>query len=280
MTEEGGFERLAWTDRGSGGPALVLIHGYGAHRATWDRWTPVLERSHRVVNVDLTGFGGAPKPRDADYGPVAQARRLTALIDELGLEEVVLVGHSLGGGVALMVGLALVEQGGDRLRGLVSVAGAAYPQREPPFVRFARYGRATRLVYPLLPKGPLVRWVMRQIVYDAEVVTEDRVACFADPLRSSGAARALVESARRIVPGNLAELAERYARINVPVLCLWGRQDPVVPLAVGERLARELPDARLVVLERCGHLPVDERPEEALAALTDFLEDVRSGRHM
>lgn len=272
-----GPDALAWTDRGKGGPTLLLIHGYGANSATWDPWTPELERHHRVVNIDLTGFGRAPRLRDADYRPAAQARRIVGLVRRLDLDAVVPIGHSLGGGVALMVALELLEARGGRLRGLVSVAGAAYPQPLPPFVRLARRPGTARWIYRLLPKGPLIRAVMSRIVRSPSVVTPQRIRAFADPLRTGGSAWSLVESARHTVPENLEKLAARYPDIDVPVLCLWGSHDGVVPLAVGRRLARELPDARLVVLDECGHLPVDERPHESLNALMDFLEHVRSG---
>jgi pimeloyl-ACP methyl ester carboxylesterase len=85
--------------------------------------------------------------------------------------------------------------------------------------------------------------------------------------------RCLIETARQIRPATLDQVIDRYPTLDVPTLLLWGRGDTVVPLAVGERLARDLPHARLVVLERCGHLPAEELPEESWAALAKFLDD-------
>jgi pimeloyl-ACP methyl ester carboxylesterase len=85
-------------------------------------------------------------------------------------------------------------------------------------------------------------------------------------------------SAAQAVPTDLATYVERYPEIDVPTLCLWGRQDRVVPPWVGERLAAALPNAVLVFIEACGHLPMDERPEESLAALTAFLLRRAEGR--
>jgi pimeloyl-ACP methyl ester carboxylesterase len=87
-----------------------------------------------------------------------------------------------------------------------------------------------------------------------------------------------MDVARQIVPPDLSALTQRYAEITLPTLLLWGRGDRVVPLAVGERLAREMPEARLHVLEACGHLPAEECPDESFSVLTQFLADTSSDR--
>jgi len=89
---------------------------------------------------------------------------------------------------------------------------------------------------------------------------------------------AIFVAARQIVPPDLDATTRRYPEIDVPTLLLWGRHDPVVPLEIGMRLERDLPNAQLHVLERCGHIPQEERPEDSFAVLTDFLDRTRSAR--
>jgi pimeloyl-ACP methyl ester carboxylesterase len=250
----------------------VLLHGFGAHRATWDGWLPELERRHRVVAVDLIGCGNAPKPKGADYRPEAQAAAVRDLVRHLDLRDVTLIGHSLGGGIALLTALHLLDDGEGRLAGLVSVAGAAFRQRDPPFIRLARHEGLSRVLLELLPRGWLIRTAMRQIVAVEGAVTPERVAAYSAPLRSAATRAALVRQAACAVPDDLDGHIARYPEIGVPALCLWGREDRVVPPWVGERLARTLPDAMLVFIDKCGHLPMDERPRESVAALLDFLE--------
>ena len=82
----------------------------------------------------------------------------------------------------------------------------------------------------------------------------------------------MLATGRQLVPDDLDGIVSRYPAISIPTLLLWGRADRVVPLRVGQRLARELSDARLVILEDCGHLPPEERPEDSLGAVRGFIE--------
>lgn len=250
----------------------LLIHGYAANTFTWRRWTPRLERRGHVLAVDLKGFGRAAKPDDGRYGPRDQAELVLRLVQERELRRVTLVGHSLGGAVALLTALGLLDAGERRVARLVIVAGAAYDQRLPPFVRLADYPTLSATAFRALGATRVVRAVLEQIVYDPGSVDDEQVRGYAGPLDSADALRALLETARQIRPADLDSITARYREIDVPSLLLWGRADRVVPLAVGERLARELPNARLHVLERCGHLPAEEVPDESYALLEAFLD--------
>lgn len=252
---------------------MVLLHGFGAHGACWEPWLPELERRYRVLNVDLGGFGRAPAAFDASYDPVSHARALHRWARDLDLENLVLVGHSLGGGIALLLALSLLDEGDGRLGALVSVAGAAYRlDPAPPFVRMARRPTLSRLALAVAPKRWLIRTVMSSIVVQQRAVTDDRVRRYAAPFADAARRRAMVSCAREIVPPELDRMTGRFQELDVPALCLWGRQDPVIPVEHGERLARELPRAELVLLDQCGHLPVEEHPDASLAALLAFLE--------
>lgn len=254
------------------GPAMLFLHGFAAHSGLWRRWLPELERSHRVVLVDLKGHGRSPAPRDRRYGPVDQARLVARLVVERDLRDLTLVGHSLGGGVALATYLMLRDRGESRrVRRLISINGAAYPQRLPPYVRKARRPMA-RVLAALVPKRWLVRRVLRTVVHDPSVVTGELVALYADPLRRAGVRRAVLEMASAIVPGDVEAWVGRYGEVDVPTLLLCGHHDPVVPLWVAKRLAADLPQNRLVVLEACGHIPPEEQPGASLAAVRAFLD--------
>jgi pimeloyl-ACP methyl ester carboxylesterase len=188
------------------------------------------------------------------------------------LVNVNLVGHSLGGGVSLLSALLLRDSAAERLKRLVVVAGACYPQTLPPFARLAHYPRLSGALMRVLGPRAVARRVLRSIVYDPSCITRSQIEGYADALRGPETMRVLIQAALQIVPENLDRITERFPEIDVPALVLWGRQDRVIPLALGERLARNLPHARLVVLNGCGHLPHEERPRESIEALEAFLE--------
>jgi pimeloyl-ACP methyl ester carboxylesterase len=263
-------------DAGPGVDTFLLIHGYGASTFTWRYWAPRLAERGQVVMLDMKGFGRAPKPDDGRYGPEHQAELVLRLIAERDLRDLTLVGHSLGGGVALLTAFGLLDRDAERLRRLVVVAGAAYDQKLPPFVKLSDHPRLSSLLFRALGPKLVVRVVLQSIVYDRATVDADQVRGYAGPLASADAVRALIASARQIFPEGLERMTARYPELTVPSLIIWGRHDRVVPLWVGERLARDLPNARLHVLDRCGHLPAEELPDASWSLLEAFL-DGRSG---
>ena len=262
---------------GPGVPTYVLLHGFGASSFSWRTWAPTLAERGHVVLVDLKGFGRAARPDDGRYAPEDQANLVERLVRERDLHRVCLVGHSLGGGVALMTALRFHDTEPGRVQALVVVAGAAYRQKLPPFVALARWPRLGNLVVRLVGTRRLVRWVLRSVVHDRRGVHPAQVEGYAEPLDSDDALRCVWAAARSIVPSDLETWTARYPTLDVPTLVLWGALDRVVPLWVGRRLADELPDARLVVLDACGHIPAEERPEASLDALLTFLDEVEGG---
>jgi len=252
---------------------FVMLHGYGASSFTWRHWAPALAKRGRVLLVDVKGFGQAPKPDDGEYAPVQLASVVSELIRQLDLYRVTLVGHSLGGGIALLTGLSLIDEPEARLARTILVASAAYKQRLPPFVHLARRPRLSTALFRLFGARRTMRYVLRSIVYDPDSVTEEMITTYARALESREGIRAALDVGRMIVPDDLDELARGYARLDVPTLLLWGDHDRVVPVAIGERLAAELPSARLVILDQCGHVPPEERPEASLEVVESFLDD-------
>ncbi|MDP2958108.1 MAG: alpha/beta hydrolase [Longimicrobiales bacterium] len=256
-----------------GTDTFLLLHGYGGSSFSWRTWAPYLASRGHVLLVDMKGFGRAPKPDDHRYSPADQAALILRLIQERGLARLTLVGHSLGGGVALHVVLGLRDRREyHRLHRLIIVSGAAYMQPLPPFVALARRPRLSAALLRTLGADVVVAQALRSIVYDRSDITRAQIRGYAAPMMGPEAHGALLAAAQQIVPENLDVLVARYPEIDVPTLLLWGRHDRAVPLWVGQRLAAALPRSALCILERCGHLPAEERPEESLAALTEFLD--------
>jgi len=251
---------------------FLLIHGYGGSSYMWRHWVRPLAERGRVVVVDLKGFGEAPKPTDDRYSPVDLARLVVELVRELDLRALTLVGQSLGGGVALIAAVLLRESEADPLRRMVLLAPAAYRQRLPPLVPLSRRPRLSAALLRLIGVRRVVKWVLRSIVYDERSVSEDQVVAYAEALSTPEGRRSAFAVGRQIVPDGLETWVRRYPTVDVPVLLLWGDADRVIPGWVGRRLEEELPNARLVLVKRCGHLACEERPEASLALVERFLD--------
>ncbi len=259
-------------DPGPGVEVFVLLHGYGASSFSWRHWVPHLAGRGHVVLVDLKGFGAAPRPDDGRYAPSDQAELVHRLLAQRGLTAVTLIGHSMGGGVALITAIRLIDEGAGRLRRLVIVAGAAYRQRLPPFMLLARFRRQSLAALRALGPRIVAGQVLRSIVYDAGTVTTDQVEGYAAPLGDPETHRVLIDTALQLLPHDLDAITARYRDIDVPTLLLWGSHDRVVPLAVARRLAREIPRARVKIVRRCGHLPAEEWPDATAAELLAFVD--------
>ena len=259
---------------GSGEPPVVLLHGFGASAFSWRHWTPALAKRHRTLTVDFKGFGRAEKPDDDGYRPIDQAEHLRRFLVEEDVRDATLVGHSLGGGLALLTALLLADAGEeDRLGRMVLVSAAAYPQALPPIMGALKIPGLGAALTALVPPTLTIRLALRHIVHRKDDVTEAQVRGYAEPFRDPAARRAAIRTVRRLLDDDPDRWIARFGEIGKPVLLLWGEHDRVVPPAFGRRLAADLPHSRLLIMPECGHLPAEEHPKASLETLLDFLEE-------
>ena len=262
---EVGGQSVHVEQRGRGEPVL-LLHGFGCSSWSWRRLLPELGRRYRAIAPDLNGFGWTERPRDAaSYTLEGQGAMVLGLLERLGLRRCHLVGHSYGGGLALW----LAARQPSRFASLTLVAGVppeySDDQRQP----WARYRSVNwLLVHFLVLSRVAVRRALRACYCDSELATPATV----DEYRR----RLLVEGVEDAYHGLLAPCgvpadSVELERIDVPALAIWGDSDRLIPLEQARTYLRRLPRLRSVVLERCGHAPMEERPEEVLSHLLPFL---------
>lgn len=264
---------------------VLLLHGLFDHRGTWRAVTPHLTGAgFHVVAPDLIGFGDSSRPAfaatppDERYGVDAQVGFLRALLRQLPVDEWILAGNSLGGGLALR-SLCTPWPDGPRVRGLVLEDAAGYNQALPGYIRaLADWpGRLllNRGIFALALRAGLVRAIaratFREVFYDRRKIPQDLVDRAVDILRAPGALRAYREAARNLIPGDIATFPERYRDIRIPTLVLWGRDDRIVPALFGLLFEAEIPGARLHVFAECGHAPHLEYPVETGVAIRDWI---------
>lgn len=256
--------RVHFQEKGSG-PPLVLLHGNNSSTYTWKDVYDELATTHRVVAVDLKGFGFTSKP-EGDYGVEAQAALVVRLLDELKIGSAVWCGSSLGGTVALAAAIGHPE----RVRALVLVAAPAYSEMggaslAPPYLKWSYVGAV--LTALALTTDALVRDGLKESFNDDSKVTDERVAAYYLPLTTRGGQYA----ARRVRIERQFERVERALdKVKQPALLVWGAEDRLVLPEDGRRLQASLPGSRLVFYESCGHLPQEEMPERFAREVLDF----------
>jgi pimeloyl-ACP methyl ester carboxylesterase len=262
--------KLFYQEEGKG-PPLLLIHGFGASTYTWRHVAPELAQTHRVIAVDLKGFGQSDKPLDERYSVFDQAELLAQLIVDKDLRDLTLVGHSFGGGIALLLALEANQRLEGRITRLVLLDSIAYPQNIPVFFRLLDMPLVSQLGVRMVPPSVQTRVALKIAYLDDSKIDPDEVEIYAAPLKTAAGKHAMIHSARQIMPKDLAEIAERYSTIKLPTLILWCDHDRIVPLEVGLKLRRTLPNSTLRLIEDCGHMPQEEQPASTLKLIKGFI---------
>ena len=271
--------RVTYTEAGSG-PVVLLLHGIAGSSRTWDAVVETIAEHTRVIAPDLLGHGESAKPR-GDYSLGAYASGVRDLLVALGEESATVVGHSLGGGVAMQFAyqfpercdrMVLVSSGGLGREVTPVLRAATLPGAELvlPLIAHRRVldaaravGRATRWLP--LPARPALAEVRRG--YASLVDTEARAA--------------FVHTARSVIDvgGQRVDASDRlYLANELPTLVVWGARDSFIPVAHARHFADLVPTARVEVFERAGHFPHCDEPARFARTLVDFLTTTEPAR--
>lgn len=256
--------RVHYTDEGDG-PPVVLIHGFASSLGTWTGVRKTLAKRHRVIALDLKGFGWTDRP-EGDYSPKAQAELVLGLLGALGVDEpVALVAHSWGSSVALQ--LALLEP--KKVSRIALYDAWVYEEQIPMTFLWSRAdGMGEFLIGAFYDERSDDKIAIA--FHDQKYVTEELIETVEDQLSRPGTKAAALAAIRG---QRYEDVQKSYPKIDVPVLLLWGREDRVTPLTVGERLSKDLPNAKLVVYPACGHFPMIEAVRPSTRDLTAFLAE-------
>lgn len=271
-TSRGSFSAL---EAGTGEPVLML-HGLGGTKASFLPTVAALAPEFRTIAVDSLGFGDSDKPLGASYGPRYQAEAVADLLDTLELERAHFIGHSMGGRIAIELGLEQPE----RIRGLVLMTPAMAWLRERRWAPFLRWVRPELGLLQVAPR-PLVETFVRRLIPGAD--SPSAAAGIDEFVRTYTTARgraALYAAARHIYldePHGDNGFWTRLRELSPDTLFIWGTQDRLVPTSFIKHVERALPAARHVELD-CGHVPQIERPRQAHAAIAKFLRQRAANR--
>ena len=273
--------RRAYRMAGSG-PVLLFIHGIGDDSSTWLDVLASLTRDYTVIAPDLLGHGGSDKPR-ADYSVAAYACGMRDLLATLDIDRVTVIGHSLGGGVAMQFAYQFPE----RCERLVLVSSGGVGTGVHPLLRLAA-APGTNIVLPLLGTAPM-RVMLRNLnsllratggfgpAEDLDYVVSKYVRLAESPSR-----QAFLRTLRAVVDwrGQIVNMLDRsYLTEGIPTMLVWGTRDHVVPTAHAMIAHAAMPGSRLEIFEGAGHFPHHTSPQRFLSILRDFLTHTRPAVH-
>ena len=243
-------------------PSLVLLHGFGASLQTWDAWADELEKDRRVVRIDVPGFGLSGPAANNDYSDAADVARLLALLDQLGLQQVALGGHSMGGRIAWNFAVAHPE----RVSHLILVSPDGFPDPNST-------SENTYKVSPMLGlmQFSLPAWALKMGVApaygDDKLLTPETLRRYQDMLRAPGVRSAVIErmrQSRNIDPVPLLQ------SLKMLVLLVWGEKDAFIPISNAQDYLKAIPQATLVSVPLAGHVVHEEAPMASVQAVQAF----------
>lgn len=256
--------RIHYVEAGSG-PTVILLHGLGADVSSWAMTIGPLAKSYRVIALDQIGFGRSDKPM-LNYRVSTLVDFLDGFYKELKIDRASLVGNSLGGWTAAAFALAHPEKV-DRL---VMVNSAGFKITEGFEPKIAAWLNPSTL--------DDTKQILSLIFYNKQMFVNDAMAAqmlTRKVIANDGyTVQRFIDS---IMRGD-DMLDGRLSGVKHPTLVVWGRQDLLTPLAMGERFKKEIPNSQLLVFEKCGHVPQIEKAADFNAAVMRFLkgEDVAS----
>jgi pimeloyl-ACP methyl ester carboxylesterase len=269
-----GKARISTLTAGDGIETVILIHGLGSNKTSFYETVSALTPEYTVHAIDLPGFGSSSKPLRAPYDAAWFARAVIRFLNAQGINRAHVVGNSLGGRVALEVGLRAPE----RVRSLSLLCPSMAWRRRRHFVPLVKLLRPELAAIPHTFGNAIVRqhfWSMfsrpeRIHPSAADVAVEE----FLRNYRTVSARVAFHSAARHIYleePNGPKGFWTRLRELEPPAMFVWGDEDPLVPHAFSRYVRDALPSARQVVIDQCGHVPQVEHPRDANALVHDFI---------
>ncbi|MDI1258529.1 alpha/beta hydrolase [Aquabacterium sp.] len=245
---------------------IVLLHGMASSLHSWEGWQQELQKTRRVISVDLPGFGLTGPSPQGEYHIDAYTRFVLRLLDSLGVKRVMLVGNALGGEVAWQTAILAPE----RVRKLVLIDSDGYAQSalSMPVAFQIASARSWRWIAERILPRAVVESSVRSVFGDPSKVTPEKVQRYFELALRVGNRRALFQ---RMDQAQWGASSHMIRRVQQPTLVLWGLKDGMVSPANGSQFCREIQHCTLVTFPGLGHIPQEEDPQQTLKAAMPFL---------
>jgi pimeloyl-ACP methyl ester carboxylesterase len=247
---------------------LVMLHGMSSSLHTYEGWQGMLQGKHRVISVDLPGFGLTGPSPQGDYRIDAYTRFTLRLLDSLGLKRVILVGNALGGEIAWQTAVLAP----DRVRKLILIDSDGYQPSvlSMPLAFQIASMRWMRWVSERILPRALVATSVRSVFGDPNKATKERIDRYFELNLRVGNRRALFQ---RMDQAQFGASAKLIRRVQQPTLVLWGKADEMISPDQGNLFCRDIPRCKLIEFDGLGHLPQEEDPQGTVPAVKAFLAE-------
>lgn len=244
-------------------PPVILIHGFVSSTYTFNQLIPLLAENYSVIAIDLPGFGRSEKSRTFVYSYENYAKLVIRCLDYFQLNDVKIVGHSMGGQIALNIARLVPE----RVQCLFLLGSSGYLKSANRFLVYSSYLPLFRLYVRRTINNQRVMDNLRNVFHNHSYITKEHVREFERPLKDKDFPICLIRLLRHR-EGDLP--STELEKINTPTLLVWGEDDRVVPLRIGKKLEQDLPNAELISFKETGHLITEERPHEIASLIHSF----------
>lgn len=244
---------------------MLLVHGITTYSFIWRKIVPLLEQDYQVLGIDLPGCGASSKSVEESYSIKKHASLLKDFLDKTGLQKVHLVGHDVGGGVAQIFAVSFPE----KLLSLTLINSVAYDFWPVQPIIAMRTPIIRQLAMASLDKGAL-RMIVRRGLYHKENLTKELLSDFWEPLKKKEGRKAFLHFAASLDINDLLEIEEQLHQLQTPVLIIRGDADPYLSAAIAEKLAKNIPGAKLVRIPTGGHFMQEDEPERITKELKKF----------
>ncbi len=260
------------------GETILFIHGLASSSYSWRYVMDDLSSKYRTMAIDLKGAGHSDKPLDHKYSLQDQVDMVIGFIKDKDLNNITLVGHSYGGAVSLMVYQQLTDE--DSVKKVVSriilLDPMAYKDKIPFVINLLRIPKLNYLLLNcLLPFGrlpSLVRLGTGKTFYNKSKITDEMIDVYMESIKQPGGVSALISTIEQIFTNDTKDFHRLLKEIRIPVLIIWGKEDPIIPLSVSERFKEDILHAEWLIIPECGHNPHEERPSEVIQGIKQFIE--------
>ncbi len=243
---------------------IVLLHGFLSSSFSFRKLIPSLRGHFSVLTIDWPPFGYTERPRYYTYSYENTAKTLASFIQQMISEPVTLTGHSMGGQLVLQIlkhSPSLADQA------ILLCASGYIPRAKGRLIAASYLPFADFFVKRWLEKSG-VEGNLRRVVFDQAMIDEEMIQGYSHPFET----RAIFKGLARFLRHREDDLtSEELQKLQTPCLLIWGEHDRIVPLSVGTRLAADLPNSRIKIIKKAGHLLPEEKPEETARLMKQFI---------